>query len=332
MIKTVLKYVAIGMVVLLVGLWLWAGGFSQIVRFVKTIPNPIDIIWGTSTSTYQVVLPWQLPIPQGSDITDLTEEGARYERDIEEERLNDLQGQYSDLEAKATRQRETGPTSPYAGSVSLSIASASESDAADEYLVVEARGGSSASIQISGWSLQSMLTGKRAIVPLGASVYILGSLNSVRPVTLEPGTSAIVTTGFSPAGVSFRENRCTGYLSQNQSYEPPLANACPSPSESMPLNSDNLQRYGGDCIDHVRTIPQCTFTASIPENLSPACRSYIANTFSYNGCVQSRQADASFALDTWRIYLGHADELWSNSHDVIRLLDQYGQTVDSVTY
>jgi hypothetical protein len=41
---------------------------------------------------------------------------------------------------------------------------------------------------------------------------------------------------------------------------------------------------------------------------------------------------ASFGLNTWRLYLNAYGELWSNSHDVIRLLDAEGRTVDSLTY
>lgn len=327
MVRTVLKYVAIGMVLLLVLAWLWAGGGAQIVRFVRTIPNPIDIIWGNSTSTYKIDLPWQVPIPQGPDIELLAAEGQEaYESTSGEERLQELQEQYASLKSESDKLGR----SPYYGKVSLSRAQATESNAASEYVMLSAYG--SSDVSLGGWSLMSMLTGNRVGIPLAASTYELGALNSVSPVVLEPGMSAIVATGFSPAGVSFRETRCTGYLAQLQSFDPPLANACPSPSETMSLTDQNLQRYGGDCIDYVRALPQCTFPTTIPTSLAAACRIYVANTFSYNGCVQAHRGTPGFRLDTWRLYIGSAYELWGNTHEVIRLLDESGRTVDSITY
>ncbi|MHB1086945.1 MAG: hypothetical protein ACYCZ0_04330 [Minisyncoccota bacterium] len=324
MIRTVLWWVLIGMVILLAGAWLWVGGASRIVSFVKTIANPIDIIWGTSTSTYKVELPWQLPIPQGPDIEGLANEGEAYENMSAEERLDEVQRQYDSIQKDVAKLGR----SPYADKVSLSRAAATEAAASNEYLVIDASG----NVSLVGWSLMSMLTGAIAPIPLAATVYEHGTLNNVRAVSLEPGTSAIVMSGFSPAGVSFRENRCTGYLAQNLSFEPSLANACPSPAESMSLTDQNLLRYGGDCVDYVQSLPQCTYPTTIPASLAPACRIYIANTFSYNGCVQTHRYESNFMLDTWRLYLGSPVELWGNTHDVIRLLDENGQTVDSITY
>lgn len=324
MIRTVVKWVLIAMLVLLAALWLYAGGFTQITRFVRTIPNPIDIIWGTSTSTYEVILPWQIDVPHGADIDALVQEGNAYVGSADE-RLAELERQ----DAEARRIQENAGRSPHYGKVALSIANARDG-ASGEYVVLSAR--TDTGVQITGWSLQSSLSGVRATIPFGAPLYAHGALNGVRAVVLERGMSAIVATRVSPVGVSFLENRCTGYLSQSQHFEPPLANACPAPAEQMPLTEENLLRYGGDCIDHIRTIPHCTSQTSAPASLSRACHAFIANTFTYTGCAQAHRSDASFFLDTWRLYLGFSQELWRNDHDVIRLVDEYGLLVASVTY
>lgn len=332
MVRTVLKYVAIAMVALLIILWFWLGGFSQIVRFVKSIPNPIDIIWGTSTSTYSVVLPWQIPVPQGPDIEGLANEGAALENASTQERLEELQRQYDSIQNNGSENAlPPGAQSPYFGRVTLSRASATESNPANEYVVLDAHS-NIGGVAISGWSLQSSLTGRRVVLSLAAPQFEMGIINSVRSIYLESGQHVIVTTGLSPVGVSFRENRCTGYLAQALTFEPSLSSSCPSPADSMPLTERNLQQYGGDCIDFVRSLPQCTFPTSLPAALSTACRSHVVNTFSYNGCAQTYRNQPSFTLDTWRVYLAYPTELWGNTHDVIRLLDEYGRVIDSVTY
>jgi hypothetical protein len=157
-------------------------------------------------------------------------------------------------------------------------------------------------------------------------------VNAVQPISLEPGSSAILTTGISPVGISFRENTCSGYLGELQSFTPELPSECPAPSEALLLNADNLRAYGDTCIDYVQTLSQCHFPATVPSNLTPACRSFIANTLSYNGCTQAHRNDPSFALPSWRVYLGLKAEFWYNTHDVIRLLDDQGRVVDVLTY
>lgn len=326
MIQRVLAYVIILILLVFAISWLWAGGAAQIVRAVRNIPNPIDILWGNSTSTYQVILPWQAAVPQGPDISGLTESAGQYSDS--EEQLSELQNQYSSLQTQAQNTSSDGTPSPYRGTVTLSAGTAAERD--NEYIEIAARG--SASVSLQGWSLRSMLSGARFYLPLAASPFILGTVNTVTPSVLDHEGNAIVYSGRSPIGTSFRENRCTGYLAQLQSFEPSLANACPNPSELMPMTADNMQRYGSDCVDYLRGLPQCTFPDNLPMSLSPACRIYIANTFSYNGCVNAYAGSTSFKRDTWRLYLNAAGELWSNDHDVIRLLDAEGRTVDSITY
>lgn len=322
MIATVLKWVAISMVALLIIFWLWSGGAGAVVRFVKTIPNPIDLIWGEGTSTYSVALPWQISIPQGPDISGLADQGdtqlAQYSSDT------------SGTPSVPQQTQPNGSPSPYAGSVSLSEAAAQEGAPNEEYIEITATG--SYKVNLANWSLLSMLTGRRAYLPPAASPYVQGAVNIVKPAMLSPGDTAIITTGGSPVGVSFQENMCTGYLAEHQTFVPQLSNACPSAADAMPLNEQNLQQYGSDCVDYLRRVPQCSFPTMVPASLNNQCRAFIISTLSYNGCLNTNQYRSDFPQDTWRLYLGYSGELWGNTHDVIRLLDENGRTVDSITY
>jgi hypothetical protein len=327
MIWTVLKYVIVAVVVLLILLWLWAGGFTRVVNFVETIPNPIDVIRGTATSSYAVNLPWQNAIPQGPDISGLTEAGDA------------LTVQNSDAQSGASQgtsgasgtQTSYGTPSPYRGMVTLSEANATESDTAHEYVELDARGGTSP-ISLSGWSLQSMVSGVRVPIPPAAAPFIIGVVNALSPVVLSPGQVVLAVSGPSPVGVSFRENRCTGFLAQVQSFDPSLQNACPASSDLAPLTAANLHQYGSDCMDFARSLPECTFPTKLPSSLSAGCSAYITNTFTYANCVNIERGQSDFELDTWRIYLSSASELWGNTHDIIRLLDAQGRTVDVISY
>lgn len=325
MIRTILLWVTVGMVLLIALAWLWSGGYRSIFNFIQKLSNPVDLVWGSGEGDYTVNLPWQVPIPHGADIELYLEDGGSGGAG---DTLDALQSEYDALNNEVARQAR----SPYYGYVSLSRGTATDNNPATEHLVLYANGIGSNSVSLHGWSLMSMLSGVRVQIPLATPLYRHGVIQTVQPAILEPGTTAIIATGFSPVGVSFRENRCTGYLAQSLTFDPALANACPSPSESMSLTDQNLQRYGGDCIDYVRSIPQCTFPTSIPASLSTACRIYVANTFSYNGCIDAMRNQRDFNLDTWRMYISSPRELWLNTHDSIRLLDENGRTVDSITY
>ncbi|MCE9541664.1 hypothetical protein K8R03_03885, partial [Candidatus Kaiserbacteria bacterium] len=201
-----------------------------------------------------------------------------------------------------------------------------------EYVTLTASADNAGSIDISGWSLQSAVTGKRIYIPLAASPYVLGIVNRVSDALLSPGASAIITSGISPVGVSFRETLCTGYLNQTQSFSPALSNSCPSRDRVLPYNADNLARFGADCFDYIQTMPQCDFPKSLPSSLSPSCRALLSTAFSYNGCVNMFQSSQDFALSSWRMYAGFTTELWGNSHDILRLSDGQGRIVTTVSY
>lgn len=323
MLWRIIQILFICAVIVLILMWLFAGGFSQIVRTVETIPNPIDILWGNSTSTYKIKFPWEIQSPRGPDISGLAAQGdalsgtspdAPYSQDVSQE----------------TSVRNFGTPSQYRGQVSISGSAARESDSRLEYVELTSR--SRSSISLSGWSLQSALTGTRVFLPAATEVFQSASINSVHPVTLAPGTRALVVSGPSPVGVSFEESKCTGYLEQTQQFEPALENACPASSDIAPLSAENIRNYGSQCMDYARSLPACSYPTSVPSWMTPGCSAYIANTFSYQGCVNRLAGGSDFLLPTWRLYLNSSVQFWDNTHDIIRLLDAQGQTVDALSY
>lgn len=327
--RVILQYVIIAVVILLILMWLYAGGWANIKTAVAAMSNPLDIIWGNSTSTYEVKLPWQIDIPQGPDISGLTGSGdSGSDTGSSSQSLSDLQQQYADLSAQAQDAKNRGVPSPYQGIVTLSEASAAGAGV-NEFVVLDGHG---QAVNVSGWSLVSTLTGKRGVIPEAADPFVLGALNRVLPVMLGSGDTAIIATGVSPVGVSFRDNSCTGYLAQQQTFVPSLDNLCPSPTDLLPATEQNLQQYGSDCVDYVQNIPACEFPSRMPSSLPANCRAFVQNALSYNGCVSAHQYDSDFKASTYRLYLASGVDLWADRHDVIKLLDDQGRVVDAVQY
>lgn len=330
MIKRILIFLGIFMVLSLLAAWLFTGGVSRIKNATTLFTNPVDLIFydGSLTSN-SIRLPWQpIELPRGPDI-----EGTDVDNGTPQEQLEQLQERYEELVEEAQRAKTFGDPSPDVGKAQLyGQDGAQESELSAEYIEIRSRSSNTAPLSTAGWSLQSALTGVRMYLPTAASPFVGGAVNQTAPVQLSPESVIIVGSGPSPVGVSFRENACTGYLQQFQSFYPELRRECPDPSAALPVTADNVHMFGDSCIDFVRTLTPCVFPQEVPADLIPSCTAHISNIFSYNGCVSRYAHKPGFAQDSWRLYLSSAQTLWRDTHDVIRLLDAQGRTIDVMVY
>ena len=218
--------------------------------------------------------------------------------------------------------------STYTGSVMLSrdLTGTSATDPKSEYVVVSVSS-SGKPVSTAGWKLVSG-SGSGSF-PQGAEVARSGRVNQLAPITLEPGDRAIVVTGRSPIGISFRENQCTGYLEENQDFRPALSMSCPSAWEEYGRYADDDEE---SCRRFTQTVPYCSSETDLPDNTSSSCRAFAEDYLDYNGCVDAHVKDSGFKNDTWRVFLGNKDELWPRSNGTMTLVDADGKVIDSIKY
>ncbi len=146
---------------------------------------------------------------------------------------------------------------------------------------------------LSGLSLDGVGFANPLVIPQGTLTFVTGAAPVQQLVALAPGDRAIITTGVSPVGTSFRVNSCSGYLNQVATFTPALQMNCPDGS---------------------------------------GCRAVPGAGFSYNICVAAHQKDANFYTNEWRIFLGQPTEIWKNSADIIELKDVKGGVIDALAY
>jgi hypothetical protein len=227
-----------------------------------------------------------------------------------------------------------GPSSPYRGVVRMNhyVSGAGSPDPKNEYLELYVAQDAGTPVNISGWTLSSDATGNSAVIPRGTELPISGTINKSQDIIITPGKRALILTGSSPIGASFRENKCIGYFSTFQQFSPSLPQNCPTPS-------DELSEYYGAgyirdvaCIDYVNRIPRCQVSISPPPTLSGTCQNFMIQYLNYNGCLGAHQNDGNFKGDTWRVYLGRTNSLWRAKHEIVKLLDANGKTVDAFSY
>ncbi len=165
-------------------------------------------------------------------------------------------------------------------------------------------------------------TGVRIRVPNGGTLTSLGTNPAERPIVLAPGEKAYIISGRSPVGLSFKQNRCSGYLSQYQKFTPSLPLECP-------LAVDEISSPP-QCALYTRTLSRCstpTDTALIERYTgTPECGPLVLAKLTYSGCVDAHRYEAGFERPEWRIYLGSSVRLWDKSK-TIRLTDGKGLTI-----
>ena len=141
----------------------------------------------------------------------------------------------------------------------------------------------------------------------------------------------IVTTGRSPVGISFKENKCAGYFEENQDFNPSLQTNCPTASQEF-SRFYNGEDDKGTCVAYVRSIPYCATETRASNNVSSSCENFVEKHLNYNGCVDTHKADPDFLGSTWRVFLGQREELWRSNRETITLLDGQNKVIDSITY
>ncbi len=223
--------------------------------------------------------------------------------------------------------------SPYKELVSLSVGRARNSDPESEYVVLKTNKNISERVPISRWRIESSVT--LAGTTLGDAAYLpySGQVNSELPVTIPENTTVYIITGRSPIGTSFRTNTCTGYFAQFQDFEPELREECPLPEDELEDNIFGSALPNDACLNFVENIDRCTLTLTeIPVTVGSVCQNFIIEDLSYNGCVTAHKDEPDFYKKEWWLYLDRDQELWKSSRERIRLLDENGLLVGSVSY
>ncbi len=207
----------------------------------------------------------------------------------------------------------------------LSIPTGSQSIPEKEYAIIGINTEKDASTLLTGWILKSDNTGISTTIGRGASLPLLGAINEQSNIFISGSGKAYVTSGRSPLGTSFRENKCTGFLANSFEFTPPLEKRCPS-AERLVGTVDR------SCSDYLRGLSLCQIPTTLPSYLSIDCRSAIIEKLQYNSCVGTAQNDTDFLTNSWRIYQQTSEDLWRDSRDFVRLMDRLGKTLQTAGY
>lgn len=228
--------------------------------------------------------------------------------------------------------------SPYYGKVKMSssISGLRQSDPGKEYVRLTTSLKETETVKITGWYLKSQVTGYYAVIG-GAALLPFPFTRTETNVVLQKGDRVILTKGFSPIGISFRSNICTGYFEENRKFTPGLPLQCPRPKdELLPVFSSVYDR-NDECIKLIEKIPRCRtrnneYIRDLPDTVTQSCKTYLTNQVNYNTCVAKHYGDTNFPGNEYRLFLNKFGPLWRTTHDTINLHDENGLIVDTIEY
>ena len=231
-------------------------------------------------------------------------------------------------------------TSPHKGKVLIQTESTpTANNVQEEYIKIKALRTNTEPINLTGWSIHSIVSNTRVYLPPATLILKMTEVNKQRPVHLAPGEYAILHSGASPIvhiATSFHTNTCIGYLSQYQTFIPPLESSCNNPRTILPATPQNITSYGSECVEFLQDARSCTsYTTEMPAHLLPICRDLIVKKLTYHNCLKEgleRTGYDIFNNGGWYLYLNHKAEIWRNNYEAIQLLDENGLVVDVLRY
>jgi hypothetical protein len=252
-----------------------------------------------------------------------------------EERLARLYNDLDRLETVQRQQKLFEPRSPYQDLVQLRTGNVYTKNPAEEYLVLSANRNNTASINISDWYLESLVTENRAALPRGVLIPTSRRAGRVSNILLKPGENAYLISDDSPNNMSFHENVCTGYFTEFHSFSPNLRLACPYPRDEM-TEFANIDLDNDDCYDFVETLNSCrTVDEDLidAEDLSRRCELFVRDELTYKGCLANHGTEPLFDnVGGWHVYLDRRTDLWREKREIIRLMDERGRVIDVIEY
>lgn len=188
-------------------------------------------------------------------------------------------------------------------------------------------------MNITGFKLISGVSGASAII--GTAVYLPDPRLFVpsESVHVSPGDRIYIVSGKSPAGYSFKVNKCSGYFAQSHQYNPPLYTSCPRLTE-LPMSAVDVN-FRNACINYMNGIGSCQIPkidASTALQIGSQCAGYISNNTGYDTCIDKHKNDLDFNQHQWRIFLNQPRPLWQSQYEFIKLVDGLGRTVAYTSY
>jgi hypothetical protein len=244
-----------------------------------------------------------------------------------------LQKLQKDVNNKITESKR----SPYYNKIRMSnISGLGDVNPDREYLSLSTNLKVNEKVNITGWYLKSEITGYGVVVGK-AALLPFPFTKTESDIILQNGDKVYLNKGFSPVGISFRTNKCTGYFEEDRTFIPSLYLECPKPKDENLPTFSNIYDRNEECLNIIDRIQRCRtvdseFIRDLPDTVSSSCKDYITTQINYSTCVANHLSDIDFPGSEYRVYFSKFGPLWRDRSDKINLYDNNNLIVDSISY
>ena len=246
--------------------------------------------------------------------------------------LSTLSSDVSDYHARAFVEEASDlyKSSPYTGSVVFldRVSSIKESSADREYFILLVSNVLTSPLTIAGWKVLDRQ--KKVAYPFPA-ISASSSGGDSFSITVYSGDRVVVSSGRSPVNTSFRVNKCSGYRSQFDTFVPAIRTSCVDPLRAF-ADYGEVPFSDDACYAATLSLPPCVTADTVPSGVTDACRDFLQNVLSEDGCISRHRNDADFYTGEWRVFLDSDTQLWKNRDNVLYLLDENDLLVASLVY
>ena len=225
----------------------------------------------------------------------------------------------------ASRSFQVG-VSPYYRKVEIKKVRAKMDDFEKDYLVL--RNKDKETIRMSNWTIEMRGTTINIPQAIKNLRYPFSSDNN-SDIELAYRNEVIISAGFSPSGINFQLNKCTGYLDQMSQFYPSLDKDCPYLEES---EYRHLKKACRDFIDDLRRCQLPDYSDNFVVQSDSQCTSFLNDRFNYKRCYEDYYQEIDFCQDEWRVFLNKSIDIFDNDGDRLILRDGQGLVVDEYEY
>ncbi len=251
--------------------------------------------------------------------------------------IKEIERNIARLEKEVEKKKEESIKSPYSDKVTMSYINNLNDPSPDrEYITLYTNLEKNEKVNITGWYLKSEVTGKFVVIGR-ATLLPFPFAKSDSDIILQHNDRIVLTKGFSPIGISFRTNKCTGFFEENRSFTPYLSQVCPAPKDEDLPRFSSLEERNDECIELIEQLPRCatvktSFLRDLPDTVTSACKNYMKTQINYNTCVAKHIGDTNFPGNEYRYYFNKFGELWKNKREKVVLYDTNGLIVATNSY
>ena len=182
-------------------------------------------------------------------------------------------------------------------------------------------------INLVGWTIKTKENEFK--LPQANEYLDLNNLGNSSVIKLQPNDTAIIGNKNSPLTTSFKINKCTGYLTYNYNFIPPINKACPLAKN---YNISNLSRQ---CQEYINRLSSCETPNPGANNPGvandSACVAFL-NKLNYGSCYLEYKNNLDFLSKEWRVYLNSSFPMIKSSYEEIRLYDGEQKLVNIYKY